>query len=1023
MKVIHENNVEEFVLDILKKMDYKILHGSDEQYLPGGASALRDDYKTVVLIPRLRDALHKINPNVQDSAIEHAIKRVLRSSSQNVLEDNEDFHHMLTDGIDVPVRDGDGERHEKVWLFDSNNTDKNDFVAMNQFTILGHDERRPDIVLFINGIPLLVFELKNLADENADIWSAYEQLQTYKKQMPLLFRYNEILVISDGTSARAGTITSPKIWFKQWKTIHDTEPKEPLPEIEVLLRGMCQKEILLDLMQNFIIFEKEKQTAKKMAQYHQYGAVNKAIRSTLHARNTDKRAGIMWHAPGSGKSLIMVFYAAKLVREMDNPTIVVLTDRNDLDGQLFENFARCADILRQTPRQAERRSDLDGLLKVSSGGIVFTTIQKFVPEESTHPVLSKRDNIVIIADEAHRSHYGFEAKINKDGKKTYGYAKYLREALPNASRIGFTGTPIEMADKSTEAVFGAFIDTYDDVQSVNDGATVPIYYASRLVKIKLDEDKKSDINKTFESITEEQEKDERENLKSRWSQMEKLVGSQDRICTIADDIIQHYEDRTSIVPGKAMIVCMSRRICVDLYNAIIQKRSEWQGKQDEEGKIKIVMTGSASDPVEWQPHIRSKARRKKIGDAFKDPVNQLQILIVRDMFLTGFDAPSCHTMYIDKPMSGHNLQQTISRVNRVFTGKKDALIVDYVGFFEDLMHVRAVYGKRGRKTTVDVVDEAKKVLVEKYEIVSDMFHGFDYKGFFKLDNTEKIRFFPRAIEHIMSESGRQESFEREVAALLRAYALCKADVKVDQYRDDIGLFQAIKASIVKTTSSGSTTSGEVDTAIKQIITESIKLDEIINIFDVAGMDKPNLSLLSDEFLDNIKQIEEKNYAIEALKKLLNNDIRTYRRKNIVRGGDFVKMLEDTIKKYTNKSITSAQVIEKLVELAKQFKKERERGKILKLTEDELAFYDALEVNDSAVSIMGDDVLRTIALELTNMIRKNVTIDWMNRESVRAAIRLHVKKILKKYGYPPDKQKTAASTVLTQAEVIAKDWAK
>ena len=650
-KVISESDVEEFVLSVLENLGYEIARGNKEDYLPGGSLALRQDYKEVLLVERLRNALKKINPSASSEMIEQAIKQLLRIGSQKLIVDNETFHKMLVDGVDVAVKKGGEERYEKIWLFDFKNFENNDFLATNQFVIIENNiERRPDVILFVNGIPLVVIELKNPVDENATIWTAYDQLQTYKEQIPSLFKCNEILVVSDGLQARAGTITSEPERFMQWKTINGEKPRKDLIEIEVLLRGMFDKKRILDISRNFIVFEKDKETKKKLAAYHQYWATNKAIESTLQAKKTNKKAGIVWHTQGSGKSLTMIFYSGKIIREMDNPTIVVLTDRNDLDDQLFGTFSKCQDILRQKPVQANTRKELQELLKVSSGGIVFTTIQKFFPEEDRekYPILSERDNIIVIADEAHRSQYGFPAKILKKEDKaliTYGYAKYLRDALPNASFIGFTGTPIEKKDKSTPAVFGKYVDVYDIEQAVNDGSTVRIFYESRLAKLDLKPEERPKIDPQFEEVTEGEEVERKEILKSKWTRLEKVVGAPKRIKQIAKDIVNHFEERLSVLEGKGMIVCMSRRICVNLYNEIIKLKPEWYNKDDDKGFIKVVITGSASDPKEWQQHIRNKQRRKHIGDNFKDPKHELKLLIVRDMFLTGFDAPSLHTMY------------------------------------------------------------------------------------------------------------------------------------------------------------------------------------------------------------------------------------------------------------------------------------------------------------------------------------------------------------------------------------------
>ena len=976
----------------------------------------------------MREALRKVNPSISAESLEQAVKQVLRIESQKLIEDNERFHKLLVNGVDVPYQKDGVERFQKIWLFDFDNPRNNDFLAINQFTVIENNiERRPDVILFVNGIPLLILELKNLADEEATIWTAYGQFQTYEDQLRYLFRYNEILVISDGIGARAGTITSERERFMQWKTIDGRKPRQGLTEIETLLRGMCEKERLLDLARNFIVFEKDKETKKKLAAYHQYWAANKAFESTISARKGNKKAGIVWHTQGSGKSLTMIFYSGKLIRELDNPTILVLTDRNDLDDQLFGTFARCQDILRQEPVQANSRSELRKLLSVPSGGVVFTTIQKFFPEEDRekHPLLSDRDNIFVIADEAHRSQYGFSAKIlNRKDKTliTYGYAKYLRDALPNASFIGFTGTPIEKADRSTPAIFGKYVDTYDIERAVEDGATVRIYYESRLAKLELKPEERPKIDPEFEEVTEGEEVEGKEKLKSRWSRVERVAGSPRRINRIAQDIVDHFEARTSVLEGKGMIVCMSRRICVDLLNGIAKLRPSWCDKDDEKGIIKVVMTGAAADPKDWQEHIRNKVRRRRIGENFKDPKNDLKLIIVRDMFLTGFDAPTLHTMYLDKPMKGHTLMQAIARVNRVFPGKEGGLVVDYMGIGADLKEALISYTESGGKgkPTFDQ-DKAVMLMQEKYEVVRDMFHGFNYRKFFELKPNERIAFVPQAMEHILKEQGKKERFQREVTALLRAFSLAVPNERAMKIKEEVGLFQAIKSALVKTTDTKKETEEKFDTAIKQILSKAVISDRIIDIFEAAGIQKPELSVLSEGFLAEVKEMPQKNLAFEALKKLLNDEIRFIAKKNLVQGKSFMEMLDKTIKKYTNRSVEAAQVIEELIELARKVRDEKSRGNTLSLSEEELAFYDALETNDSAVKVLGDETLKRIALELTRTIRNSVTIDWTQRESVQAEIRLKVKKILRKYGYPPDKQEKATRTVLEQAELIAKDW--
>ena len=1028
---ISEEDVEQYALDVLTGLGYERAYGPDIS--EGGLHPERN-YDEVVLLERLRRAIDKFNPEVPAGAKEEAIKKVLRvkSYSQNLIENNHAFHKMLVDGVDVEYRKDGRIVGDKVWLFDFSHPDNNEFLAVNQFTVIErNNNRRADMVLFVNGLPLVVIELKNPADEEATIWKAYEQFQTYMQEISSLFAYNEVLVISDGTEARAGTITSDKQRFMPWKTIDGEEPPIVMPQIEVLLKGICKKERLLDLIRHFIVFEQEKTLRKIMAAYHQYHAVNKALESTLKARRKDGRAGIVWHTQGSGKSLIMAFYTGKLVLkpEMENPTIVVLTDRNDLDDQLFDTFSKCHKILRQKPVQATTREELQKLLRVASGGVIFTTIQKFFPDEGReeYPLLSKRSNIVVIADEAHRSQYGFKAKVLKTKDKaliTYGYAKYVRDALPNASFIGFTGTPIEQRDRSTPAVFGKYVDIYDIEQAIKDGATVPIYYSSRLAKLDLKPEERPRIDEEFEEVTEGEEVERKEKLKSKWAQLEKVVGSPKRIQKIAQDIVEHFEERLNVLDGKGMIVGMSRRICVDIYNEIIKLRPEWHDDSDDKGFVKVIMTGSASDPAEWQQHIRNKKRRKELGERFKDPEHPFKLAIVRDMWLTGFDAPSLHTMYIDKPMKGHGLMQAIARVNRVYKDKKGGLIVDYIGIGFELKKALADYtvsGGRGKPTNYQ--DEAVARMLEKYEIVQSMFHGFDYKRFFKLKPKERMTLIPRAMEHILQQENGKERYIRHVTALIKAFSLSVPHEKAMEIKEDVGFFQAIKSSIVKNTATEMKYHEDLDSAIKQILSKAIVSDRIVDIFAAAGLKNPDISILSDEFLEEVKGLPEKNLAFEALKKLLNDEIKIRMKKNIVQARSFREMLERTIRRYTNRTIEAAQVVEELIELAKKMRKSDERTKDLGLTDAEIAFYDALADNESARVVLGDKILREIAIEITEKIRKNVTIDWTLRESVQAKLRVIVKKTLRKYDYPPDKREEATDLVLSQAKLIAKDWAE
>ena len=1030
-KIITESHVEEAALDILKGLGYDIVYAPTIAPAPEG-NGERKDYGQVVLIDRLRKAIDRLNPEIPSDAKEEALKRVLRVSNPNQILDNQQFHKLLIEGVDVEFRKQERVAGDKAWLIDFDNPNKNEFLAVNQFTIIENKyNRRPDIILFVNGLPLAVIELKNIAEEKATIHDAFRQLQNYKAQIPSLFRFNEILVISDGMLAEAGTISSAKDRFMPWKTINEKLQPENRLGIDTLLKGMFNRETFLDLIRHFIVFEKDKETIKKIAAYHQYNAVNKAVESTIKATNGNKKAGVVWHTQGSGKSLSMVFYAGKLVlsKELKNPTIVVLTDRNDLDGQLHDTFARCSDLLRNKPENAESRSHIKNLLNRSSGGIVFTTIQKFFPDEKEdYPMLSDRNNIVVIADEAHRTQYGFSAKIVEDKKKEkalirYGYAKYLRDALPNASFIGFTGTPIEKKDRSTPAVFGVYVDKYDIQQAVDDGATVRLLYESRLAKLGIKPEERRKIDPSVEEITEDEEA--KSILKSKWARLEKVVGSSERLKRIAKDIITHFEEKIKIIDGKAMIVCMSRRICVDFYNEIINLRPEWHDSDDKKGVIKVIMTGSSSDPEAWQEHIRNKQKRAAIGDRLKDPNDELKLVIVRDMWLTGLDAPCVHTMYLDKPMQGHGLMQTIARANRKYKDKEAGLIVDYLGIGKELKDAVMQYTSSGGKgKPIFNQDEAVKKMIEKYEVVKDMFHGFDYKRFFKLDPKQRLSVIPEAIEHILKgKDNLKERFVRETSALVIAFSLSVPNDEAMKIKEDVGFFQAIKSAIAKNTTVSGKYSEEYDSIIKQIISKAVISDRIIDIFEAAGVAKPDISILSEKFLTEVKDMPQKNLAFEALKKLLNNEIKIHFKKNVVLEKSFMEMLEKTIKRYTNKSIEAAQAIEELISLAKQFKEEQAKGKELGLNADEKAFYDALADCKKAIEVLGDNNLRVIALELVNMIRNSVKIDWTMRESVQAELRLKVKKILKNHHYPPEGQEHAIKLVLDQAHVVAESWAE
>ena len=1023
--IITEDHIEKEALEMLANEGWEVVYGPDIAPASDGGNGERPNYKGVVLVERLRKAIAKINPKVPEEAREEALKKVMRNDSQDFILNNQNFHKFLVEGVDVEFRKDGRIIGDKVWLFNFKEFEKNEFLAINQFTIIENEfNRRPDIILFVNGLPLSIFELKNYADENATLMNAFNQIETYKSQISSLFRFNEVIIISDGDETHAGTITSKSERFTPWKTIKGKKQKSKT-ELEVLISGMLNKETFLDLIRNFIVFETERDTKtnttkilKKLAAYHQYNAVNNAIENTIKATKSDKRAGIVWHTQGSGKSLTMVFYTGKIVlsQELENPTVVVLTDRNDLDDQLFETFARCKELLRQDPVQSDSRETLKSLLKVASGGIVFTTIQKFFPDVrgEKYPLLSKRRNIIVIADEAHRSQYDF----------IDGFAKHMRDALPNASFIGFTGTPIEKKDRNTLAVFGKYVDIYDIKQSIEDKTTVGIYFESRLAKLELKPEERLKIDPNFEEVTEKEEQTAKEKLKSRWARMEAVVGSEERIKRLAKDIVKHFEERESKLEGKAMIVCMSRRICVDLHNEIIKLRPDWYNKDDEKGKIKVIMTGSATDPKNWQEHIRGKKKRKEIGETFKNPESPIKIAIVRDMWLTGFDVPCLHTMYIDKPMQGHGLMQAIARVNRVFKDKKGGLIVDYLGIAYELKKAVADYTESGGegKPVLDQ-EEAVKLTLSECEVIRDLLHGFNYRDKLKKSLKEVIPLVPDAIEHILKQKEGKETFLKHCKKLLESYALAVPNERVIAIQEEVGFFQMVKAKMTKLTLTKIQQKEELESAIKQIVSKSVVSDRVIDIFESVGSNKPNFGILSEEFLAEVKDIPQKNLAYEALKKLLNEEIKLISRKNVVKGRSFAELLEKTIKNYTNKAIEAAQVIEELINLARTIKKDKDIGKSLGLTEDEVAFYDALYVNDSAVKVLGDENLRAIAREIFETLRQNVTIDWTLRENIQAALRVKVKRILSKYGYPPDKQKLATDTVLKQAEVIAKDWAE
>ena len=1034
MTTISEADVEEFALGHLRDLGWDTAYGPDiERY-----------YSQVVFEDRLRAALDDLNPVLPDDALESAFRKLTQPEGTSLETRNRALHRMLIWGVEIEYRDGDRIRGGQVNVIDFDHPAANDYLAVNQFTVTERDHNhRPDIVLFVNGLPLGVIELKNPTDENATIKSAWQQLQTYKAHIPSLFTFNELLIVSDGALGRVGSLTAGWEWFKPWRTITGQDlVDDHIPQLQVMLAGICQPDRLLPLIRDFIVFEDTGGSlAKKMTGYHQFHAAQMAVEETLRATGQgvragqedrigryetrpmsgglpgDQRVGVVWHTQGSGKSLTMAFFAGAVVREraMENPTIVVLTDRNDLDNQLFDTFARCQDLLRQPPQQAETRADLRTKLNVQSGGVVFTTIQKFLPDNKgdRHPLLSDRRNIVVIADEAHRSQYDF----------IDGLARHLHDALPNASFVGFTGTPIENQDANTRAVFGDYISIYDIQRSVADEATVPIYYESRLAKLALDEDERPDIEPDFDEATEGEEVERKERLKTKWAQLEAIVGSEKRIKLVAQDVVDHFEQRLDVLEGKAMIVCMSRRICIELYRELVQLRPDWHDDADEKGTIKVVMTGSASDPLDWQPHIRNKPRREALANRFRDANDPLQIVLVRDMWLTGFDAPSLHTMYVDKPMRGHGLMQAIARVNRVFKDKPGGLVVDYLGLAHELKRALATYTESGGlgKTTIDQ-NEAVAVLQEKYEVCLGLFHAFDWSQWVNGTPSERLALLPPAQEHILKQDDGKERCLNAVRALTQAFALAVPHEEALRIRDDVAFFQAVRASLAKRAVGESRSEEELDLAVRQIISRAVAPEGVIDIFEAAGLDKPDISVLSEEFLAEVQSMPHHNLAVELLQKLLKGEIATRRRQNVVKARSFAEMLERSLLRYQNRAIEAAQVIEELIELARQMREASARGEELGLSDDELAFYDALETNDSAVQVLGDDTLREIARDLVETVRSSTTIDWTLREDVRSRLRVLVRRTLRRHGYPPDKQEQATLTVLEQAEVLSETWA-
>ena len=1071
MNVLTESKIEEFAIGLFEQLGYRYLYGPD--IAPDGTNPKRVSFEEIVMVESLRHAVYRINHTLPQEVCDEAINQVLRIASPDLLSNNETFHRMLTEGVSVSVHKEGAERGELVWLVDFDNPLNNDFTVVNQYTIVENSyNKRPDILLFVNGLPLVVIELKNAVDENATVQSAFRQMETYKETIPSLFTYNSIIVISDGLEARAGSLSAGFSRMMAWKSADGkAEASRLVSQLEVLIKGMLNKDTLLDLIRSFTVFEKTKtedketgittvKTIKKIAAYHQYYAVNKAVDSTVRATGInlndicvlkeppanyglkdvkeqlkgDHKAGVVWHTQGSGKSLSMVFYVGKIVRTLSNPTIVIITDRNDLDDQLFGTFADCRQLLRQTPVQADDRETLKSLLRVASGGVIFTTIQKFQPESgNVYETLTDRSNVIVIADEAHRTQYGFKAKtveVRNEADEVigseikYGFAKYLRDALPNATYLGFTGTPIEATDINTPAVFGNYVDVYDIAQAVEDGATVRIFYESRLAKVELSEEGRKLIS-SLDKELETEELDEVQQAKAKWTQLEALIGSKSRIKNIAKDIVAHFEHRQEVFEGKAMIVAMSRRIAVELYDAIVALRPQWHSDDQMKGAIKVVMTSASSDGASIAKHHTTKEQRRKLADRMKDPDDELKLVIVRDMWLTGFDAPCLHTLYIDKPMQGHNLMQAIARVNRVYKDKPGGLVVDYLGIASDLKKALSFYSDAdGKGNPTEQQEQAVALMMEKLEVVQQMLDGMSYVSYFSADVSTKLSLILQTEDYILGLDDGKKRFVNEVNALSKAFAIAIPHDKAMDIKDEVSFFQAVKARLCKfdATSSGRT-SEEIETTIRQVVDKALVSEQVVDIFDAAGIKKPDISILSEEFLMELRGMEHKNIALEVLRKLLNDEISVRMQRNLVQGRSLMEMLEHSIAKYHNKVITAVEVIDELIGLSKHIVAQDDAAKTLGLSEYEYAFYSAVADNDSAMELMGKDKLRELAVVLTETIRNNASIDWEIKENVRAKMRVAIKRLLRRYGYPPDMQLLATETVIKQAEMISAELVK
>lgn len=1058
----NEDTLEQASLEILQSLGYDYIHG--KELSPSAEFPERESYRDVILKERVRNALFSINKGFPNDALEQAYRQIIAFNSPSLEENNKYFHNLMVNGIDVSFKEGSNIRTKKAYIVDFENPDNNEFLAVNQFTVVGNENKRPDIVIFVNGIPLVVIELKNASDENVGIDDAYNQIQTYKKDIQALFNYNAFCVLSDGINAKVGTITSSIERYMNWRTV-DGENVAPLtmPQYDVLINGMFPKERLLDIIKNFILLQNDSKdikdedgnkigesqvTIKILAGYHQYFAVKKAVEKTriATAEEGDRKIGVIWHTQGSGKSFSMVFYTGNLIREFNNPTIVVLTDRNDLDEQLFNTFAKSQELLGEEPKRADKRmlSEEDKLANVSSkdnskvkyglfdllngresGGIIFTTIQKFKPEDGEMPVLTDRKNVIVIADEAHRSQYGLDAETSSEGDIKYGYAKYLRDALPNASFIGFTGTPIEFEDKSTPMVFGDYIDIYDMTQAVDDGATVKIYYENRIIKLESDNEELERIDEEFEELSEGYEEEQKEKMKGKFSKLEAIVGSPNRIKQLAADIVNHYEEKSKAIKGKAMIVCMSRKICVKLYDEIAKIRPEWCSDDVNKGKIKVVITGSSSDDEELQKHVGGKSRRDTLAKRMKDNKDELEIVIVRDMWLTGFDVPSMHTMYVDKPMKGHNLMQAIARVNRVFKNKCGGVVVDYIGILESLKKALKQYTDSDKGNTGIDSSKAIALMQEKLELLREIMYRYDYSEFSNGTPRSRMNAIVGGMNFILGLSEEaQKDFKLLCVELAKAHSLCAATEEAREVAIEVSYFKAVKASLMKLTQKGfqKKTKKEIEDRVNQLLERSIISEEVIDVFDALDLKQPDVSILSEEFLEEIKAIKHKNLAVEMLKKLLEGNIKLMEKRNVVKSEKFSEKLQKSLNKYKNQAITNAEVIEELIRMANELKEARAFEEDLGLSEDEIAFYDALTDDEIVKEVMSDEILKKIAQELSDTIRKQVNVDYNVRANLQAGMRSTVKRLLKKYDYPPKQARRALEIVMRQTELMSENIA-